>query len=250
MGQAKQRGTREQRIAQARERDEQVPSLSRTCGSTSRDELLHRIIPIYQQMDARLAQSPVAIDCQAGCSYCCYYHVLVTPAEALALAEYISTLPDDARIAIQARLTATAARVAPLSQRDYITTNIPCAFLDAGRCSVYGARPIACRGFHSRDVAACQRAFDDPHCTDLHPYDAYRQHVHVRTKHDFALAHLTAGCEAAEYEMHGAVAAALADPAAFARWHAGTVSFPTVRDRTPVMSDNVSRMFSLGHLPS
>lgn len=171
MGQAKQRGTREQRIAQARERDEQVPNLSRTCGSTSRDELLHRIIPIYQQMDAHLAQSPVVVDCQAGCSYCCYYHVPVTPAEALALAEYISTLPDAGRIAIQARLTATAARVAPLSQRVYITTNIPCAFLDAGRCSVYAARPIACRGFHSRDVAACQRAFDDPHCTDLHPYD-------------------------------------------------------------------------------
>jgi hypothetical protein len=69
----------------------------------------------------------------------------------------------------------------------------------------------------------------------------------VRTKHDFAQAHLEAGCDAAEYEMHGAVAAALTDPTAFERWRAGAVSFPTVRDRTPVVSDNVSRFFLPGH---
>ncbi|NTZ86224.1 YkgJ family cysteine cluster protein [Burkholderia metallica] len=234
MGQAKQRGSRAERIEQALTRAEREPNLAATMIAPNRADLARRIIPVYQEMDAKLAESPAHIDCEAGCSHCCYYHVLITPAEAFALAAFIEALPAAELESIQARLTATAAHVAPLSQNEYITTNIPCAFLDSGRCTVYSMRPNACRGFHSRDVAVCKRAFDNPRSVEPHAYDQNRQLITLHYKRDWGIAQLRAGCEAAEYEMHGAVLSALTDPSAFNRWKQGAVTFPTVHDRTPL----------------
>ncbi|WP_421032907.1 YkgJ family cysteine cluster protein [Paraburkholderia kururiensis] len=235
MGEAKQRGSKEQRIAEARLRDAHKPSMPLACASADSHELLQRMIPIYREMDAHLNESPAHIDCAPGCSFCCYYHVLVTPAEAFALAEFIENSEVATRDAIKTRVIATAERVAPLSQSEYMQTNIPCAFLENGRCAVYPLRPAACRGFHSRDVGVCKRAFENPRSAEPQAVDSHRQRVLVRHTGAFFKANSHAGCEVAAYEMHGAVASALVDPEAFSRWRRGATTFPSVRDRTPIV---------------
>lgn len=235
MGQAKQRGSKEQRIAEARLRDAHKANMPLACASADTHELLQRMIPIYREMDARLNASAAHIDCEAGCSFCCYYHVLVTPAEAFALAQFIENSEPATRDALKTRVAATAARVAPLSQIEYIQMNVPCAFLENGQCTVYPVRPSACRGFHSRDVGVCRRAFENPRSAEPQAVDVHRQSVLFHHNGDFFKANDQAGCEVAAYEMHGAVASALADPEAFARWRRGAVTFPSVRDRTPIV---------------
>jgi len=119
-----------------------------------------------------------------------------------------------------------------LSQSEYIRTNIPCAFLDAGRRSVYSMRPTACRGFHSRDVDVCKRAFEDPQNVELNQFDPARESVKIGYRNGVLLAQHKAGFDATSYEMHGAVAEALNNRAATKRWKSGKISFPTVKDRT------------------
>lgn len=232
MGQARKRGTKEQRIAEATARMEREPDMRGVCKSETADQVVRRIIPVYQEMDARMNESRNHIDCQGGCSYCCYYHVMVTPAEALALAAHIETLPVHEREPIKACLAATAERVAPLSRIEYIRTNIPCAFLDSGHCTVYPMRPFACRGFQSTSVKRCKDSFDDPYDDRPHTPDPEREFVKSQYVEEIHASQRLEGCEAASYEMHGAVASALADSQAVARWRGDQVTFPGVRDRT------------------
>ncbi|MGS1000151.1 YkgJ family cysteine cluster protein [Burkholderia glumae] len=233
MGQARKRGTKEERIAEAKARMEREPDIRGACKADSSGQLMRRMIPIYEELDARMSKSPNHIDCQSGCSYCCYYHVMVTPAEAIALAAHIETLPAHEREPITARLMRTAEHVAPLSQAEYIRTNIPCAFLDAGHCTVYSMRPFACRGFQSMSVKRCKDAFDDPYDDRPHTPDPVREFVKTGYVEAMHASQRLEGCEAATYEMHGAVASALHDSQAIARWRTDQVTFPEVRDRMP-----------------
>lgn len=187
--------------------------------------------PVFSAMDDAMAASPVSVACKAGCDYCCHYHVQVSAAEAFALAEHVGRMPDAAQAALRNRLEATLKRVSLLSKAEYETTNIPCAFLQDGRCSVYAVRPSPCRGHHALDVAPCKRTFEDPASTAQRLLDPTWEGVQVGYRSALLLGHEHAGRDASVYEMHGAVHAALTNRAAFRRWKEGKVAFPEVRDR-------------------
>lgn len=193
-----------------------------------------KVMPIYRRMDKALSASTGKVDCGPGCDYCCYYHVLVTGAEVFALAEHINAQPADRRKTLSDRVVETAKRVAPLSSVEYIQTNIPCAFLEDGRCTVYEARPSACRGFHSCDVKGCRAAFEDPTLNDPNAWDPERQAASIGYKNALLASQYKAGCDATSYEMHTALAEALTNRSSFKRWKAGKIAFPTVNDRVSI----------------
>ena len=163
--------------------------------------------------------------------------------EALALADHIRGMEITRRTELSQRVTERAKQVALLSREEYVHTNIACAFLESGRCSVYEVRPAACRGFHSCDVAGCKRDYEDPSSTAPNDCDAAREEVNVAYKNVLLAAQHRQGCDATSYEMHGAVAEALTNPAAFKRWKSAKVAFPSVRDRLSIeqMSDGAIR---------
>jgi Fe-S-cluster containining protein len=208
-----------------------LPAAIRALQNASSGTVKRQLIPIYLKMDNDLSSAGEAVACRAGCSYCCYYHVAVTAAEALALAEHLRGLSTPQQEHLTRKLYETAKQVAPLSQAEYIHTNIPCAFLDNDRCSVYDARPVACRGFHSVNVDPCRAAFENPQSLEPMTFAPDRQAVNEAYKNVMLIAQHQTGCDTTMYEMHTAITEALTNGSSVKRWKKGKVAFPTVADR-------------------
>jgi Fe-S-cluster containining protein len=84
-----------------------------------------------------------AIACAPGCSHCCRKLEIVTDA------------PTVFSLAFQARQGYSAAQFAAFEERLSALESRPCVFLVEDRCSVYGARPIACRSFNAMHIDLC-----------------------------------------------------------------------------------------------
>src|SRR6185503_15728319 len=63
---------------------------------------------------------------------------------------------------VAARVRDARSRAQGLSSVERFSSDHPCAFLDAGRCSIYPARPLACRGMNSLDADECAQRLRDP----------------------------------------------------------------------------------------
>jgi Fe-S-cluster containining protein len=109
-----------------------------------------------------------AISCRMGCAACCRMLVPLSPPEAFALQEYVEQLPQDRQTVLRRnieqskatlaahgildRLQAVADATTPIPDdelepinRAYYALRHPCPFLDQEICSIYEARPAACR---------------------------------------------------------------------------------------------------------
>ena len=108
------------------------------------------------------------ISCRMGCAACCRMLVPLSPPEAFALKDYVDSLPADRRHHIAQRLAETKSHLEehglldqlssvaegtttrsdedfePLN-RAYYALRMPCPFLEQEMCSIYEARPAACR---------------------------------------------------------------------------------------------------------
>ena len=111
-----------------------------------------------------LARAPEgAVACRAGCDHCCYQAVGVTAPEALAILDHLkSTRSSGELAAVAARVSARHDETRGLSSQERFSPDHPCPFLEAGQCSIYEARPLACRGMNSLDAGECATRLRDP----------------------------------------------------------------------------------------
>jgi Fe-S-cluster containining protein len=134
----------------------------------------------------RAAESGKTISCRMGCAACCRMLVPLSPPEAFALKEYVDNLPVDRRRQIARRLSETKhqleedglldqlsavaegtearsdADFEPLN-RAYYALRMPCPFLEEEMCSIYEARPAACRElFVTSPAEWCQDLVHNP----------------------------------------------------------------------------------------
>jgi Fe-S-cluster containining protein len=109
-----------------------------------------------------------SVSCRMGCAACCRMLVPLSPPEAFSLLEYIEQLPTERRSAVEQRLQnsntelvrqglldrlqAVADAETPIADenleplnRAYYALRHPCPFLENEMCSIYEARPAACR---------------------------------------------------------------------------------------------------------
>ena len=109
-----------------------------------------------------------SISCRMGCAACCRMLVPLSPPEAFSLLDYVEQLPEERRAALEQKLEASKAALAghgildrlhavahadaPMSDeqlepinRAYYALRHPCPFLEEEMCSIYEARPAACR---------------------------------------------------------------------------------------------------------
>jgi Fe-S-cluster containining protein len=148
--------------------------------------------------------------CSAGCSYCCHVHVDVSAPEILALAVHLERTRTPPELdALRCRLALRARSVDPLTHEERWAARIPCALLgDDGRCSVYPARPLRCRAFHSCAVDPCRDAFAGRAGAEPVPSPALeRAHEAVEEGYDRALA--AAGISAEVQRLETGLLAAL-----------------------------------------
>ncbi len=154
--------------------------------------------------------------CARGCSHCCHARVELTAPEVFVLARFLREHPDPERAA---RIATTAKALGPLDGRAHHLTQIRCALLgDAGECSAYSARPIACRRAHSTDAAVCAAVHRDPAIRVSVPFAATLQWNTSSLVLGWleGLAH--AGRPPHHYELHAALAIALGDDGAEAQF--------------------------------
>jgi Fe-S-cluster containining protein len=114
------------------------------------------------------AERGQAVSCRMGCAACCRMLVPLSPPEAFALRDYIGQLPDAQRATMLGKIADTKARLKsadlldrlwavadatepipdeeldPLN-RAYYAQRHACPFLQDEMCSIYEARPAACR---------------------------------------------------------------------------------------------------------
>jgi Fe-S-cluster containining protein len=170
--------------------------------------------------------SKFSIACTKGCAYCCHVSVTATAPEIFLVAAAVRDLSqtdfDDAMM----RLRAADQRTREMSSRQRANNKIPCAMLTDGVCSVYEARPGACRGFTSVSVDDCRNGFNGL------PVQVNTPAVwtSLRNAQQQALrAALTAVDRPNEcYEFHHALRVALELPDAENRWLAGEDIFASV----------------------
>lgn len=217
----------------------QQQSSLRAVRQGSRTAAEHQV-QVYLRLDLVIASASQQLDkqpaCAPGCSYCCHYHVAVTPPEAFAIAQHVAQLPAGQKEeTITAKVQANAQKSDELGQAAYMQTNVPCAFLSAqGQCSIYTLRPLSCRRHHSFDVGVCRETFDNPESQAQSPQAAPVLFAAQSINMAGALASREEGFETTQYELHGAVLEALTNKASIKRWKDGKTAFPSVRGRDQV----------------
>lgn len=134
--------------------------------SASRQGMARLAETVHRAADAAWAaaraEAPAAA-CAAGCDWCCRHKVAVSFPEAVLVAEHVRALPDAKAKPLIARLVEADEAGRGLSVEQRRRQAWPCPFLDAaGGCSIYPARPLACRSVHSRDRDFCRVCAEDP----------------------------------------------------------------------------------------
>jgi Fe-S-cluster containining protein len=140
------------------------------------DVTLTQLLPVLQTLTSSVVDSAVRIansegykvSCKAGCGACCRQLVPLSIFEAEYLSEWIQTLPEVERAAIEARFDAALSKLrdsgmlARLTQtmvweetneearmltEEYLHQRVPCPFLVEESCSIHPIRPLICREY-------------------------------------------------------------------------------------------------------
>ncbi|WP_319583247.1 YkgJ family cysteine cluster protein [uncultured Pseudodesulfovibrio sp.] len=96
--------------------------------------------------------------CKRGCIHCCYNQVALTEPEALFLGLHLlgTRSPERLReLADKAQALADRLKGKSWQEIGMLRHELPCLFLEDGGCSIYPARPLACRGWNSVDEKMC-----------------------------------------------------------------------------------------------
>src|SRR4030042_35120 len=104
---------------------------------------------------------PQPIACQAGCHFCCFNQVELTPPEALFLGQYVEQhFSDGEKQELLAQISRSLDLKAGKNKIEMakIRQELPCPLLRDRRCSAHPARPLMCRAMHSLDAGQCQAA--------------------------------------------------------------------------------------------
>jgi Fe-S-cluster containining protein len=152
------------------------------------------IVPLTRRLGDEAAELEVqqaiaagqTISCRKGCAACCRMLVPLSAPEAFALRQYVEQLPTEQRTHLRNRLGDTKDRLKreglwdrltevseasrpvtdeeldPINQ-SYYARRIPCPYLEDETCSIYEARPAACRELLVTSAAElCQDMAQNP----------------------------------------------------------------------------------------
>ena len=171
------------------------------------------------EADAAAGDSRTA--CSKGCSYCCHMRVVVTAPEVLRIAAFVEeTFSVEERAALARRVAATDDQTHGMSDEAWGRARLPCPLLVANECSVYPVRPLDCRAYNSRSVAACREAFVSYSDWEV-PVDSEHQSFHKSVQAGLLQALVGSGRPASLLELTAALRVILEDPDATLLWCAG-----------------------------
>ncbi len=173
----------------------------------------------------------VPIGCAKGCDWCCRQPVEATIPEAIAAARLLLDRPDDER---RAKAAAVAAFDIERRAAGAEVPIRPCPFLgpDDGACTIYQARPMACRSYLAPEPERCRLAFaalaEGRIASEANSYiwPRYLGHAYLAAVCGIAR---DAGLQSDPVELSATVAAIVAEPGLIDRWQAGERVFAPIR---------------------
>jgi Fe-S-cluster containining protein len=122
-----------------------------------------KLLAAFSALSSGLLEKGTAgpIGCSEGCDSCCHQVVGVTPVELLVIVQHLMIAGRSIEeLKIKAR--DLAARARGLTPRERYSREHPCVFLEQGRCSIYEARPLACRGVNAMERGPCEELVKSP----------------------------------------------------------------------------------------
>ena len=182
-------------------------------------------LALERAIDPAFARRAAQIECRRGCTYCCHVQVTATPLEAARLA---SALRAGRRRDLERAVLASGERLVGLDARARLAHKAPCPLLAEGACSLYEARPLACRALVSVSVRDCERHF-------AAGGEALRAMPSLVTPRLVASGFISGeiaalgdlGLAGHLVELTAALALLLGDPTALDRWLGGEDVFPS-----------------------
>ena len=185
-------------------------------------DLLTVVRSAHKEFDRGYETAPAevraSVACRSGCDACCHVPVGVQAHEVLIVAQYVQMhfSPEELN-ALIARAFEHRAAFAGLDSAGRTALRSPCVLLRDGVCSVYAARPEACRSHHSHDADACRtnlaRGNED---LDVYVAGLRGRMFAVMLAIDQAVAE--AGFDGRAYDFGSALHEALTDFLSAARW--------------------------------
>lgn len=170
---------------------------------------------------------PQPVACKAGCNFCCFNQVEVTPPEALLIGHYVEQhFSAEAKEKLAGRLTESMqlrsgkdkAELAQIRQEN------PCPLLEDGHCAVYSVRPLVCRAMHSLNAEKCERDMASRRLTAV-PYYAHRQEIILSLSAGLQAGCRVIGCQADSLDLSRALQDYAKQDRARERWLRGEKIF-------------------------
>ena len=120
------------------------------------DGLNDSILALAERQNLRVA-------CRKGCHWCCHQAVYANSYELHFLSEKIKTRFSSEKISKLAEAAETKCTVTSQMTEEQISKyKAPCPLLENGACSIYEARPMACRIYLSTQLETCLEFYHHP----------------------------------------------------------------------------------------
>ncbi|MFP3867581.1 MAG: YkgJ family cysteine cluster protein [Desulfobacteraceae bacterium] len=120
----------------------------------------HRLAgQIISRVEKELGGVLPPVACKAGCSYCCYHQIFISPPEAFLIGDYLRrkfTDQDRRMLAVKVKKNMQLLEGKDLEAIVRSRPQLECIFLQNNRCSLYEVRPMGCRAWSSRRAEQCK----------------------------------------------------------------------------------------------
>lgn len=118
---------------------------------------------LLDSFTSRLRKDSHPLACKKGCSWCCTQPVFINEWELEYLKYFMrKRFTGDRLVEIKDKAKKKNDEVARLDEKEQLLKRIPCPLLFENVCSIYPARPTACRIYLSSDVDSCIEEFRNP----------------------------------------------------------------------------------------
>lgn len=138
-----------------------------TAGQGIKGMELKHLMRLIQNAETELnmavekAKESADIECARGCAFCCYQFIAVSAPEVFRIAMKLKE--HHKRKWARNRIEAFNLNMADARNRqEWFDKKLACPFLIDRQCSIYGYRPLPCRGLFSFSRSACENSF---YCT-------------------------------------------------------------------------------------
>ncbi|MCF8378114.1 MAG: YkgJ family cysteine cluster protein [Bacteroidales bacterium] len=127
------------------------------------ETLYANIDELLEAFEKRVKKENQKLDCKKACHWCCTQAVFINPWEAHFISDYLKTNFNNEEISdYKIKIDSKDLNTKSMTMKRLLTNKQECPFLQEKSCSIYPARPVACRIYLSMSVESCKKFYKQP----------------------------------------------------------------------------------------